>query len=252
MPSIGVFTNFEAVFGDFVLGEIETETTCTSQVHAGATCESVRSTTVRPGSAVGPYQVTVGISAADSDDLVALVQPEPQGVLFDSRANAGLFFQERPSVEVETELGDITNNGDGTYTLDYSAVVTNTGDVPLYRTAFTDFGAEFGPAVFGNELVEDSCFSVSFGSPLGPAQTCERSQRLTIRPTTNLGPWVANTRVVGETPTFAAVVQDSDFGAVTFEEIVEIEAESSLTTRSNNGDGSYNVCLLYTSDAADE
>ena len=241
VPRIAVFTDFEAVFGNLVIGEIETSSTCGSSVGAGATCTSTRSATVRPGSATGPYEVAVNISAADQSELVALVLPEPQGVLFDARANADLRFQERPSIVIETDVDNIVNNNDGTYSLDYRAEVTNAGDVPLYRVGVSDFAAVYGEAAIGNTLGGDTCLAVSFESPLGPAQQCTRSQSLTIRPGTTLGPWNADTRVTGETPTFATVLQDSDFESVAFEETVAIEATSSVTTGRNNGNGTYNV-----------
>ena len=241
VSSINVATTFEGVFGDLVVGEVETASNCGAAVRAGQTCTSTRSATLRPGSAIGPYEVVVNISSADNDELAALVMSEPQGVLFDARANAPLRFIERPSIDIETEVSEAVNNGDGTYTLDLVASVTNSGDVPLYRTGVSDLAAGFGETAIVNDLSADTCLSVSFGSPLGPQQTCSRSQTVTVRPSTVLGPWTNSARVTGESPSFAMVLKDTDFETVTFDETVALEASSSLRLGSNNGNGTYNV-----------
>ena len=241
VPRIDVVTTFNAVFDDFVVGEVETSSNCGSAVAAGQTCTSTRTATLRPGSAIGPYEVEVNIASADSDQLVALVMPEPQDVLFDARANAPLRFEERPSIDIDTVVSDAVNNGDGTYTLELEASVTNSGDVPLYRTGVSDLAAGFGEAAIVNDLDTDTCQAVSFASPLGPLQTCSRSQTVIVRPSTDLGPWANEARVTAESPAFAQVLRDTDFDSVTFAETVEIEASSTLRLESNNGNGTYNV-----------
>jgi len=246
LPRINVATDFAAVFDAFVVGDIKTSSTCSSTVAAGRTCSSIRTATLRPGSAVGPYTVAASINSADDDALIALVIPEPQDVRFDARANVPLRFQERPSVSVDTDVSEFQNNGDGTYSLEVEATVTNSGDVPLYRVGLTDFSSQFGEKVAGNELVEDTCLDVNFAGPLGPEQSCARSQTITVRPFDALGPWVASSTVTAESPTFATVLQETKFESVTFTETVEAEATSTVAALSNNGDGSYTVAYKLT------
>lgn len=241
VPRIDVTTNFVDVFGEFVVGDVSLESTCDSPVAAGSTCSSVRRATLRPGQAVGPYTIDTSIASADSSQLVALVVPEPTNVRFEARANLPLRFEERPSISIETDVTPFENNGDGTFSVEYTAEVTNTGDVPLYRVGVSDFAPPYGDAALDNVLASDTCAAVSFGSPLGPSQSCERTQQLQVWPGQNLGPWVATTRVSADSPSFDTVLEDERFEPVTFEEVVEIEAESSLAARTNNGDGSYNV-----------
>ncbi len=246
VPRIDVTTNFVGVFGEFVVGDVSLESTCDSPVAAGSTCSSVRRATVRPGSAVGPYTIDTSIASADSSQLVALVIPEPTNIQFEARANLPLRLEERPSISIESDVAPFENspfenNGDGTFTVEYSAEVTNTGDVPLYRVGVSDFAPPYGDAAVDNVLVSDTCAAVSFNTPLGPSQTCERTQQLRVWPGENLGPWVATTRVSADSPSFDTVLEEERFEPVTFEEVVEIEAESSLATRTNNGDGTYNV-----------
>ncbi len=246
VPRIDITTNFAGVFGEFVLGEVTLESNCNSAVLAGDSCTSVRKATLRPGSAVGPYTVAASIASADDGQLDALVVPEPRNIQFEARANTPLRFEERPSISIETDVSEPTNNGDATHSLDYSTTVTNTGDVPLYRVGVSDFATQFADAALTNELTTDTCAAVSFASPLGPQQSCSRAQAIKVWPGQNLGPWVAETRVSADSPSFATVLEEERFEAVTFEETVTIDVTSTLATRTNNGDGTYNVAYELT------
>lgn len=242
VPLIDMTTDFDTVFGDLIVGDVSLASTCDSAVAPGETCESIRRATLRPGSAVGPYTVQATIASADASQLAALVMAEStQMSRFQGINNAPLRFRERPSISIDTDVSDFVNNSDGTFTVDYSATVNNTGDVPLYRVSVSDYIEPYGDAALNNDLLGDTCASVSFGSPLGPEQSCTRSQQVRVWPGERLGPWLAAGKVSADSPSFATLLDTTLFDGVTFEEAVEIEATSSLSTRTNNGDGSYNV-----------
>ena len=240
LSSIDVFTGFEREFSGILVGEVNVVSTCTDSVAAGEQCEVTRSATVRPGSAIGPYDVDVSIAATNNEAVQALVIPEPVsqvGGVFDTSA---LNFDEDPGVQVATVVGAFENNGDGTYTLEYNAEVTNTGDVPLYRVGLSNFVADtYGSAVVSDLVTADTCASVTFGNSLSPTVSCEQSRTATIRPLTNLGPWDPVVDVSADSPAFVLVEGSGSFESVTFTEDIAINVEASLTPGVNNGDGSY-------------
>ena len=239
LEGIQVFTNFEQVLGDIALGDINLITTCTTVVPAGEQCEVSRTATVRPGSNVGPYDVSASVAAADAAAVSALITSELEAET-GSASLSGLEFAEAPGIELAALVSDAENNGDGTYTLEYEALVTNTGDVPLYRVGVGDFvGATFDGSVVADQVNTDTCSPVSFAQPLAPEATCERTHTVTIRPLENLGPWNAELVVNADTPAFARLDEDASFDAVTFTEDVAIDVDNTLTSGTNNGDGTY-------------
>lgn len=242
VPGIAVSTDFLAVFDDLLVSEVTRTSTCTEAVRPGAACSSTQLATLRPGSAVGPYEVDVQIASADAQQLDALVVDTPQSIYFDARAKTPLRFVERPSIDLRSEVGDAQNNGDGTYTVSYGALITNTGDVPLYRVGMADLVNDiYGETIVENLLTTDTCSTVSFTQPLGPSQSCTRTQDVTVRPAALLGPWEGTVGVTADSPSFATVFEDAVLDAVTFEETVTLDTSSSLTALSNNGNGTYNV-----------
>jgi len=242
VPAIEVSTDFFAVFEELLVSEIELESTCDDDVRPGAACSSTRRATMRPGSAVGPYAVAVEIASADAEQLDALVVDTPQSVYFDARAKTPLRFVERPSIDLRSEVGEAANNGDGTYTVSYGALITNTGDVPLYRVGMADLVNDiYGETIVDNVLAVDTCSVVSFTQSLGPGQSCTRTQDVTVRPAATLGPWAGSVGVTADSPSFATVFEDTTLAPVTFDERVTLVTESTLSAVSNNGNGTYNV-----------
>ena len=244
VPAVAVTTDFLPVFNDLLVSEIALESTCDDAVRPGAACSSTQRATMRPGSAVGPYEVAVEIASADAEQLDALVVDTPQSIYFDARAKTPLRFVERPSIDLRSEVGEATNNGDGTYTVSYGALITNTGDVPLYRVGMADLVNEiYGDTIVENLLTTDTCTVVSFGQPLGPGQSCTRIQDVTLRPAAALGPWAGTVGVTADSPSFATVFEDAALAPVTFEETVTLETESTLSAVTNNGNGTYNIAF---------
>ena len=247
LSSIEVFTGFQEVFGEFVVGEVDSATTCTSEVASGSVCEIVETATIRPGSNVGPHVVPVAIAATDSAGVDALVIPQDQDLAEGASSLAPLRFLEEPAIEIDTNVGDATNNSDGTYTVTFDASITNSGDVPLYLVnAFDAVSPAFGSNVVGAQIDIDTCGQVSFGEPLAPGAVCETVQSVTVRPLTNLGPWDATLRVSAQSPALAIIESAEPFEPVSFTEDVSLDITPSLAPGVNNGDGTYTPELRVT------
>ncbi len=245
IPAISVFTDLESEFRGLIVGDVDRQSSCGDAVRPGASCTSVQTATLRPGSAVGPYSVAVNVSATDVDGVAAGVMAEPISPLYESVAFDQVFFEEAPSIEVVVERDAQVNLGDGTYTVPYRFTVENTGDVPLYRISANNPIVEaFGDRLVGTTFVGDTCTPVSFGAPLGPEQSCTIALDAVVRPLTELGPWAPEFSVIVDSPSFAKIAGEAIAEPVTFEERVTIDASSSLSVRANNGDGSYNVDYL--------
>ena len=242
IPNVTITTDFASVFDSVLVSDVVIDSTCSSNVRPGTACRSTQRATLRPGAAVGPYVVAVEVASADAQLLDALVVESPSSVYFDSRAKTPLQFVERPSIDLLSQVGGVENNEDGTYTISYGTLVTNTGDVPLYRVGMPDLVNEiYDDAIVENVLTVDSCSAVSVRQPLGTSQSCNRSQDVTVRPGAVLGPWVGTVGVTADSPSFATVFEDVAFDPVTFEEVVAIDTESSLSVITNNANGTYNV-----------
>ncbi len=242
IPAISVFTDLESEFRGLLVGEVEVQSTCGDGVAPGESCTAVRTATLRPGSAVGPYAVSVNVSATSVDGVDAGVVAEPISPLYESVANAPVFFEEAPAIEVRAERDAQVNLGDGTYSVAYRFIVENSGDVPLYRiTANNPIVDSYGERLVGTNFVGDTCSAVSFGSPLGPEQACTIALDAVVRPLDELGPWAPEFSVIVDSPSFAKIAGQALADPVTFEERVTIDADSALSVLSNNGDGSYNI-----------
>ncbi len=238
LAAIQLFTDFEQTFGGIALGVVDVSSTCGSQVDAGAQCSLTQRATVRPGSAVGPYDVIVNVAAFDDSQVSALVLEEE---LDEAESSTDpLLFSESPGIEVEAIVGAPRNNNDGTYDVTYFAEVTNTGDVPLYRVGLNNYIDEtFGDRVVSDAISSDECNAISFAQPLAPGFACEQTRTITVRPLSNLGPWTSSLDVTADTPSAALLDADAQFDSITFAERVAISAESELAAGTNNGDGSY-------------
>ena len=240
LPSIQVFTDFSNTFGSILLGVADINTTCESPVDAGAQCSVTQRATVRPGSAVGPYDVTVNLAATDASSVSAFTLPDRLDPSEVPSVDDVVLFNEEPSIDLESLVGNPRNNGDGTYDLTYFAEVTNTGDVPLYRVGVNNFVAEtFGEAVASDQISGDGCSAVNFANPLEPGLSCEQTRTVTVRPLSNLGPWNSSLVVTADSPSAAVLDGELRFEPITFTEDVALQVESNLAEGTNNGDGTY-------------
>ena len=138
-------------------------------------------------------------------------------------------FEENPSIGVAKSVDTPVNHNDGTYSLNYTILVENTGDVVLNGVQVTDdLSTTFAGVTFVVNNVSSSDFSVNFPGYDGNTNTnlLDGSDNLvvgesgiitlslTVTPGTNLGPYL-NTAVgsgtsVGGTP----VTDDSQDGTI--------------------------------------
>ena len=242
VSAINIFTDLDPLFDGLIIGDVTRRSSCDRSVAAGSSCTLTQSATLRPGSRVGPYLIDVSISGSDASGLRAGVINEPNSSDYRDRAFQTVTFEESLSVEVQATVDNIENLGDGTYRAQYSFDVTNTSDVPLYQIDSADPLLEtFGETLVANNLVSDSCLGIAFSSPLAPSGVCTRVQEVVVRPLDVLGPWEVEYEIVGGSPSFATITASADADPVTFEETVEIEAESTLVVSSNLGEGTYVV-----------
>ena len=244
LPSIQVFTNFERTLGSIIVGDVSVATTCGTAVAAGQECQVTREAIVRPGSDVGPHNVTANLAATSATSVSALVTAEEQDSDDAAALSVPLLFTENPEIETNASVISVENNEDGTYTLVYEASVSNTGDVPLFRVNIENFvDPTFGNNLASDQIESDSCSLVSFGDPLAPGAVCEQSQIVTVRPLTNLGPWRSELVVNALSPALSTVTGNASFDPVTFTEDVALGAEITLSPGTNNGNGTYTPVL---------
>ena len=93
---------------------------------------------VTPARNLGPYNNTAiangtspgGASVTDDSTNGLIPDPENNGP-GDNNIPTPVSFSENPVLGVAKQAGSTTNNGDGTYTVPYTVVVSNMGDVPL-------------------------------------------------------------------------------------------------------------------------
>lgn len=240
LPSVQVFTEFSQTFGRILLGVADITSTCDSPVDPGAQCSVTQRATVRPGAAVGPYDVSVSLAALDSSGVSAFSLPSIEDPTQAIPVQDVILFNEEPSIDLEALVGSPKNNGDGTYDLTYFSEVTNTGDVPLYRVGLNNFVNDtYGDRVVADQVSGDGCSAVSFANPLEPGLSCEQTRTVTIRPLSNLGPWESSLVVTADSPSAAVLDGQAGFEPIGFTETVAISVDSQLSEGVNNGDGTY-------------
>jgi len=112
--------------------------------------------------------------------------------------------------------GAPTNNGDGTYTLEYTLVSVNTGDTPLSNVTTSDnLATAFGTVPFTVDSDVDDCQGTTLAPsvPAGSGDSCDRVITVTITPGSNFGPYENTATVSGETPSGVLAIDDSVGGA---------------------------------------
>ncbi len=94
---------------------------------------------VTPARNLGPYNNTAiangtspgGASVTDNSNNGTIVDPDGDKDPKNNDIPTPVSFTENPVLGVAKQAGTTTNNGDGTYTIPYTVVVSNMGDVPL-------------------------------------------------------------------------------------------------------------------------
>ena len=184
---------------------------------------------VAQGEATSPGSATVTDTSTDGTD------PDANG---DVPANDGdddpnntdsptpIDFPEDPILGVAKDLGTVTNNGDGTYTVEYTVTLQNYGNVDLSNLNFTeDFAATFagatitaGSAISADFTVDgtfdgDAVTTVLDGSDvLAVGDSGTVTLEVTVEPTTNLGPYDNTVSASADSPEAVTVTDDSTDG----------------------------------------
>ncbi|MBV33988.1 MAG: hypothetical protein CMP47_00730, partial [Rickettsiales bacterium] len=138
-----------------------------SSLEVSATATIDLTINVQPGSNLGTYNNNAdaeGTSVRDAtntatDDSLNGSDPDPEGDgPNDNTSDTPVTFAVNPAINIAKQInGAVTNNGDGTYTVNYQMVVKNTGDVDLNDVQVADdLSTTFSAA---------SSFSVGAGSP---------------------------------------------------------------------------------------
>ena len=240
--------------------------------------------TVTPGSNLGVYNNTA-IASGESPEGAAVtddsqdgtdVDPDSDGNTANNDEPTPVSFTENPEIGVaKTISSGPVNNGDGTYTLDYSILVENTGDIVLDSVQVTDdLSTTFaGVTAFSVDSVTSSTFTVN-GSydgstdtnlldgtdslAVGTSETITLT--VTVTPGSNLGPYNNMATASGESPAGTTVTDDSQDGTdvdpdgdgtptnndeptpVTFTENPEIGVAKTISSGPvNNEDGTYTL-----------
>jgi len=246
--------------------------------------------TVTPGGDLGPYlNVAVGAgTSAGGQTVIDLsddgTNPDPDG---DGNADepgendpTPITFVEGPAIGAAKDVTGVVNNGDGTYTLSYSFVVENLGDVALSGVQVTDdLATTFaGAAAFAVVSVTSADFAVNGGydgstdtdllagtDVLAVGASGSLALVVTVRPGTDLGPYDNLAIAAGTSPGGVTVTDTSDDGVdpdpdgdgnadepgendptpITFAEAPAIGVAKRVTSVVNNLDGTYTVSYAF-------
>ncbi|MEM9172153.1 MAG: hypothetical protein AAGA84_05555, partial [Pseudomonadota bacterium] len=258
--------------------------TGTDTLAAGTGAEVFLSLTVEPGTDLGPYDNTAtasgnapsGAALSDiSDNSLVTDENGVNGPGDDSDVTPVSFVDSaRIGVAKVVSTGP-TNNGDGTYSLSYSIVVENAGDVVLNEvsvseplaTTFADATGFVIDNVASTEFVLNPSFDgdadaelLAAGNTLAIAATGTVVLDLTITPGADLGPYDNSVVAQGTSPANDTVSDTSVDGtdpdadndsdpnndtgptSTTFVEDAEIGVAKVVSAGpTNNGDGSYTL-----------
>lgn len=239
----------------------------TDSLAVAATADIDIAITVTPGANLGPY-----VNAATASGT----SPGNQAV--NDTGNApNVSFAEDPEIGVAKDISaGPTNNGDGTYTLDYLITVENSGDVALSAVQIDeDLATTFALATsFTVDAVATSAGLTANGGfngdadsdllagtdtlPVGAIETATIT--VTVTPGGTLGPYNNTAVATGDSPSGATATDNSTDGTdtdpngnddptddstptvLTFSEAPEVGlAKAIVTGPANNGDGTYTL-----------
>ena len=252
--------------------------TLTSGALASSSATLDLTITIIPGANLGPYNNTAKVNGTspsgavisdDSDDGTDANGDNGDGNL---ATPTPVTFTEAPAIGIAKEIsGPVTNNEDGSYSLIYSIVVRNIGDVILSNvqvseplsTTFNGASFTLGTISSADLNINNDFDGASDNNLLASAQSLAINTSatilvpVTITPGTNLGPYSNTAVATGESPSGDNVTDNSDNGSdpatnngdagnddatvITFTEAPDIGIAKAMTGVSNLGDGRYQV-----------
>ena len=256
--------------------------TLTSGALASSSATLDLTVTITPGANLGPYNNTAKVNGTspsgavisdDSDDGTDANGDNGDGNL---ATPTPVTFTEAPAIGIAKEIsGPVTNNEDGSYSLIYSIVVRNIGDVVLSDVQVVEpLSSTFNGAGFtvGTISSADLNINTDFNGDsdsnlldLGQSLAINTSATIlvpvTITPGSNLGPY-SNTAVAsGKSPSGDDVTDNSDNGSnpttnngdagnddptiITFTEAPAISIAKAMTGVINLSDGRYQVSYQF-------
>ncbi|MEO1574365.1 MAG: hypothetical protein AAFU65_05325, partial [Pseudomonadota bacterium] len=195
--------------------------------------------TVTPGGNLGPYNNTATVNAQSDRTGAAVNDTSDDGATPDGNGNGDpgddddvtpVTFAEAPEIGLAKQLtSGPTNNGDGTYTIEYTFVVENSGDIALSQLQIVDdLNAAFGAAVgFSVDAVQSTDLTVNPGftgvapdtnlldgtDTLAAGTSATVTLTVTVEPGGNLGPYNNGATASGDSPAGTTVNDVSDNGS---------------------------------------
>jgi len=257
----------------------------------GASGTIMLTVTVRPGSNLGSYDnqaraTATGPGGTPTNDLSDDgLDPDPNGNGDPTEQGENdptpVTITENPVIGVAKDVASVTNHGDGTYTVVYTLMVENLGDVVLSSVQVTDdLSATFAGVI---SFTMDSLISADFtpngsydgdtdtdlligGDTLAVGASGSITLTVTVTPGADLGPHDNQASATGTSPASTTVSDLSDDGLdpdpngngdpteqgendptpVTFMENPVIGAAKVVSSTVNHGDGTYTVVYTIT------
>jgi gliding motility-associated-like protein/uncharacterized repeat protein (TIGR01451 family) len=194
---------------------------------------------IRPGSDLGPYENQAeasgkglyGNTVTDLSHDGADPDPENDGPGNNSNKTS-VTFTEAPQIGIAKSVNNPVNNGDGSYSISYTLIVQNTGDVPLSNIqveenlAATFYGAT-GFAVIGSVVSNNAALQINSNfngntdklllnasnSALALGETATLTLQVNVFPGSNLGAYNNVAEVRADSPSGAIITDLSTNGS---------------------------------------
>ncbi|MEM7610965.1 MAG: OmpA family protein [Pseudomonadota bacterium] len=208
-----------------------------NQLAVGQSGELVIALTITPGANLGPYNNSAtasgtspaGATPTDASDDGSDPDPDGNADPTDDNDPTSVTFAENPQLGLAKSVSaGPLNNGDGSYSLTYTFVVENSGDVLIDDLQIVEpLTTTFAGAGFQVDSVSSSEFAVNAAGFDGnadtalllPGQTLAVGTSgtvvlaVTITPASNLGPYNNTATVSGGSPGGATLSDDSTDGS---------------------------------------
>lgn len=150
---------------------------------------------------------------------------------------------EAPFVETNIDVADVRNNADGTYTVDFDTIISNTGDTPLVDVLVPDAASTvFGEHLLSSDTTVDTCRRVSGRRPLAstsPPSTCQVSRTVLVEPAMELAGWLMTASTDAASPSGARVAAGASTPSIDFVEKPSLATSLSLDEVERLDDGRF-------------